>query len=91
MTVADEELKNRVQEILDLIRPSLQSHGGDVSLVEVTPENVVRVQLEGACGGCPMSQITLKMGIERVLVEEMPELAGVEAVGLERVDWSRFQ
>ena len=89
--MADEALKTRVEEILELIRPSLQSHGGDVSLVEVTPEKVVRVQLEGACGGCPMSQITLKMGIERLLVEEMPELAGVEAVGLEQVDWSRFQ
>ncbi|MDI6857113.1 MAG: NifU family protein [Dehalococcoidia bacterium] len=86
-----EELKTRVEEILELIRPSLQSHGGDVSLVEVTPDNIARVQLEGACGGCPMSQITLKMGIERILVEEVPGLAGVEAVGLEGVDWSRFE
>lgn len=84
-------LKGRVEAVLDLVRPSLHDHGGNVTLVEVTADNVVRVQLEGACGSCPMSQITLKLGIERVLTEEIPEVAGVEAVGLEHIDWSKFQ
>jgi len=89
--MADETLRTRVQEALDMVRPSLQSHGGDVTLVEVTAEKIARVELTGACGGCPMSRITLKMGIERVLAEEVPELAGVEAVGMENVDWSQFK
>jgi Fe-S cluster biogenesis protein NfuA len=89
--MSEDGLKAKVQEVLDMVRPSLQSHGGDVSLVEVTSDKIARLQLEGACSGCPMSQITLKLGIERVLTEEIPELAGVEAIGLEDVDWSRFE
>ena len=89
--VAENGLRAKVQEVLEAIRPSLMAHGGDVTLVEITPDNIARLQLEGACNGCPMSQITLKMGIERVLAEEVPELAGVEAVGLEDVDWSEFK
>ena len=85
--MTDYELRERVEEILDAIRPSLQSHGGDVSLVDVTPEKIARVELTGACGGCPMASITLKLGIERVLAEEVPELAGVEAVNAELPDW----
>jgi Fe-S cluster biogenesis protein NfuA len=69
--------------VLEQIRPSLQSHGGDVSLVEVTEDRIARVELMGACAGCPMSMMTLRMGIERILNEEVPELEGVEAVGLE--------
>ena len=72
-------------------RPSLIPDAGYVSLVGGPPAKIPRLQLEGACNGCPMSQITLKLGIERVLAEEVPELAGVEAVGLEDVDWSRFE
>lgn len=81
------ELRARVEEVLDAVRPSLQAHGGDVSLVDVTPEKVARVELTGACGGCPMASITLKLGIERILAEEVPELAGVEAVNVERPGW----
>ncbi len=88
--MSDDALRAKVQETLDAVRPSLQSHGGDVNLIEVTPDKVARLELVGACGGCPMSRITLKMGIERVLAEEVPELAGVEAVGLEHVDWSEY-
>jgi Fe-S cluster biogenesis protein NfuA len=91
ISVSENGLETKVREVLEAIRPSLMSHGGDVSLVEVTPNKIARLQLEGACNGCPMSQITLKLGIERVLAEEVPELAGVEAVGLEDVDWSRFE
>lgn len=77
------ELYERVDSVLEQVRPSLQAHGGDVSLVEVTEDRVARVELTGACAGCPMSIMTLRMGIERVLNEQVPELGGVEAVGLE--------
>jgi Fe-S cluster biogenesis protein NfuA len=73
-------LKERVQAALDKVRPHLQADGGDVELVEITEGNVVRVRLKGACGGCPMSQMTLKMGIERLLKNEVPEVKSVESV-----------
>jgi len=72
--------KVRVQEVLDQIRPALQADGGDVELVEVTDDGVVRVSLVGACRGCPMSQLTLSNGVERVLKEQIPEVVRVEAV-----------
>jgi Fe-S cluster biogenesis protein NfuA len=72
--------KESVQEALDLIRPALQADGGDVELVEVTDEGVVRVALQGACRGCPMSQLTLANGVERVLKEQLPEVVRVEPV-----------
>ena len=72
--------KARVQEVLDKIRPALQADGGDVSLVDVTDDGVVKVELQGACRGCPMSQLTLANGVERVLKEEIPEVVRVEPV-----------
>lgn len=72
-------MKDRVQEVLDRIRPSLQADGGDVELVGVSSDNVVTVRLTGACVGCPMSELTLKGGIERILKHEIPEVASVEA------------
>jgi len=80
-------LKRRVERTLDEIRPYLMSHGGDVNLLEVTPEGVARLQLLGACGGCPMSAMTLKFGIERLLEDRVPELAGIEAVTADDFDW----
>ncbi|NTV82122.1 MAG: NifU family protein [Candidatus Aminicenantes bacterium] len=65
---------------MDKVRPALQADGGDVELVEVGANGVVKVRLKGACGGCPMSQLTLKMGIERILKKEVPEVVSVEAV-----------
>jgi len=62
-------MQDKVEMALGKIRPSLQADGGDVELAEVTPDGVVKVRLTGACGGCPMSQMTLKMGIEKVLKE----------------------
>ena len=73
-------IKEQVDEVLAQVRPALQAHGGDVELVEITPENVVKVRLQGACKGCPMSQMTMTMGIEAALKEEIPEVASVEAV-----------
>jgi Fe-S cluster biogenesis protein NfuA len=72
-------LKEAVEKALGKIRPMLQRDGGDVELVEVD-NGVVKVRLTGACKGCPMSQMTLKNGIERLLKQEVPGLASVEAV-----------
>ncbi|OGF52672.1 MAG: hypothetical protein A2044_02595 [Candidatus Firestonebacteria bacterium GWA2_43_8] len=74
-----EIIKEQVQKALDKVRPSLQADGGDVELVEVTADNVVRVKLKGACAGCPMSQMTLKNGIEKFLKKEIPEVKSVES------------
>jgi Fe-S cluster biogenesis protein NfuA len=71
-------LKARVQEVLDKIRPSLQADGGDVELVDVTEDGIVKVKLQGACAGCPHSQMTLKNGIERLLKENIAEVQSVE-------------
>lgn len=73
-------MKERVEAALNKIRPSLQADGGNVELVEVTSDGVVKVRLTGACAGCPMSEMTLKMGIERLLKEEVPEVVEVIAV-----------
>ncbi len=73
-------MEEKVKTALGKIRPSLNADGGDVELVEVTPDGVVKVRLTGACGECPMSQMTLKMGIEKVLKEEVPEVKEVVAV-----------
>jgi Fe-S cluster biogenesis protein NfuA len=73
-------MKERVQEALDSIRPFLQADGGDVELVEVKEDGTVYVRLMGACGGCPMSQMTLKAGIEERVKEQVPEVKSVEAV-----------
>jgi Fe-S cluster biogenesis protein NfuA len=73
-------MKERVEEALNKIRPALQADGGDVELVEVKENGIVQVRLTGACGGCPMSQMTLKMGIERILKKEIPEIVAVESV-----------
>ncbi len=64
-----DKMKEKVEAALGKIRPSLNADGGDVELVEVSPDGVVKVKLTGACAGCPMSQMTLKMGIERTLKE----------------------
>ena len=73
-------MKERVEAALEKVRPSLQVDGGNVELVEVPPEGVVKVRLSGACGSCPMRQMTLKMGIGRVLQKEIPEIKEIVAV-----------
>ncbi|NMC48917.1 MAG: NifU family protein [Desulfovibrio sp.] len=73
-------MREKVQAALDKVRPALQADGGDVELVDVTPQCIVQVRLTGACHGCPMSQITLKNGIERILRKEVPGIKGVESV-----------
>ena len=71
-------MKEKVEAVLDKIRPSLVADGGNVKLVEVN-DGVVKVQLTGACAGCPMSTMTLKMGIEKILKREIPEITEVVA------------
>jgi Fe-S cluster biogenesis protein NfuA len=73
-------MKERVEEVLGQVRPALQADGGDVELVDVTDDGVVTVKLTGACGSCPMSTMTLKMGIERTLKEKIPEVQEVVQV-----------
>lgn len=73
-------METEVRKALEDVRPMLQADGGDVELVEVTEDGVVRVRLQGACQGCPMSQMTVKNGIERLLKEKVPGIAEVEAV-----------
>jgi len=73
-------LQEKVQEVLDLIRPAIQSDGGDLELVEVTNDGVVTVRFQGACIGCPSAGMTLQMGIERNLKERVPEVTAVYAV-----------
>jgi len=72
-------MQEKVLEVLEQIRPSLQADGGDVELVDVN-DGVVSVRLTGACSGCPMSTMTLKMGIEQLLKEKLPEIKEVVAV-----------
>ncbi|MBU1274296.1 MAG: NifU family protein [Proteobacteria bacterium] len=73
-------MKEQVELALEKIRPALQRDGGNVELVEVTDDGIVKVKLTGACGGCPMSQMTLKMGIEKVVKQAIPEIKSVESV-----------
>jgi Fe-S cluster biogenesis protein NfuA len=73
-------MKERIEAALNKIRPALQADGGDVELVDVEADGIVKVRLTGACGGCPMSQMTLKMGIERQLKKDIPEVKSVVSV-----------
>lgn len=73
-------MKERVEAVLDRIRPAIQADGGNVELVDVNEDTkIVTVKLTGACAGCPMSQMTLKAGIERIIKHEIPEVVAVEA------------
>jgi Fe-S cluster biogenesis protein NfuA len=68
-----------VEEVLDEIRPALRADGGNVEVIEVSEDGIVKLEMVGACAGCPMATITLKAGIERILFERIPDLVGVEA------------
>ena len=73
-------MSEKVQEALNMVRPTLQAYGGDVELVDVSADGIVSVKLTGACGSCPMSTMTLKMGIEKTLMEHLPEVKEVVQV-----------
>lgn len=70
----------KIEDALDYIRPVLQRDGGDVQLIEITPEGVVKVKLVGACGSCPMSMMTLKRGVEVAIKQRVPDVVAVEAI-----------
>ncbi len=72
--------RTKVEEVLNKIRPALQRDRGDVELVEITREDIVKVRLKGACGSCPMSMMTLKGGIEAEMKKAIPEVKSVESV-----------
>jgi Fe-S cluster biogenesis protein NfuA len=75
-----ENMNEKIEKALETIRPYLQADGGDVELVSVSDEGIVEVRLTGACVGCPMSQMTLRAGVERALMREVPGIRRVEAV-----------
>jgi Fe-S cluster biogenesis protein NfuA len=72
--------KQEVEQALAKIRPFLQRDGGDIKLIDVTDDGIVKVQLTGACQGCPMSQMTLKQGVERALMKEVPGVKEVQSI-----------
>jgi len=76
----DPELRDQIEEALDTIRPYLMADGGSVRLLNVTTDNVVELELLGACGSCPMSTMTLRAGIEQALKRSVPQVERVEAV-----------
>ncbi|HEY0031014.1 MAG TPA: NifU family protein [Bacteroidia bacterium] len=82
MMSANTERLAKVEEALDQIRPYLQADGGNVSLVEITEDNIVRVELLGACKSCSMSMMTMKAGIEESIKRAVPEIKGVEAINM---------
>ncbi len=72
--------REKLEAVLDKVRPAIQADGGDVELINIREDNVVEVRLKGACNGCPMATLTLKAGIERIVKEEIPEVAEVISV-----------
>lgn len=79
-------LLDQVEAALDTIRPYLEADGGNVSVDEITPENIVKLRLLGSCGSCPMSIMTLKAGIEQAIKRAVPEVSSVEAINLTDAD-----
>jgi Fe-S cluster biogenesis protein NfuA len=79
-------LLDEVEAALDSIRPYLEADGGNVSIEEITPDNIVRLKLLGSCGSCPMSIMTLKAGIEQAIMKAVPQISGIEAVNLTDID-----
>lgn len=77
---SSEELTIKVKNVIEQIRPFLQADGGDIAFVELTEDNIVNVELQGACGTCPYSRMTLKNGVEEAVRKAIPEIKSVEAV-----------
>lgn len=82
MPYTKEELEQKVENVIDQVRPYLQQDGGDINFVELTEDNIVNVELTGACGSCPYSTMTLKNGVEATLKKILPEIKEVVAVNL---------
>ncbi|MDR0969004.1 MAG: NifU family protein [Lentimicrobiaceae bacterium] len=84
MTEQKETTVKKVQNVIEQVRPFLQQDGGDITFIELTDDNVVMVELTGACGSCPYSTMTLKNGVETAIKKAIPEIKSVEAVNLRR-------
>lgn len=82
MTNEKEDLIQKVKNVIDQIKPYLEADGGSISFIEITEENVVNVELHGACRSCPMSLMTLKNGVEQAMLKAIPQIKSVEAVNL---------
>lgn len=81
-TMENQALVERVQSVINQLRPYLQADGGDIEFVELTPDMVVKVKLQGACGSCPHAKMTLKNGVEQTVKKYLPQIAAVEDVVL---------
>src|SRR3972149_3629306 len=81
------DLDAQVDRVLDELRPYIHSHGGEVNVLEVTEEGVARLQMIGSCNGCPMSLLTMRLGIERLLADKVPRLTRAEAVFVDDFEW----
>jgi Fe-S cluster biogenesis protein NfuA len=77
-----QELESKVRNVIEQIRPYLQADGGDISFVNITDDNTVNVELQGACGSCPFSRMTLKNGVEDAMKKAIPEIKSVEAINI---------
>lgn len=84
--MADQELIKRIESALDNIRPYLEADGGDVRILEVDDQNILKLELLGNCGSCPMSTMTMKSGVEEAIKRVVPEIQGVEAINLTSPD-----
>ncbi len=91
VTQAAEDIETLGDRALEEIRPYIHSHGGEVNVIEVTPEGVARLQMVGSCNGCPMSMLTMRLGIERLLAEKVPQLKGAEAVFVDDYEWGEIE
>ena len=85
-TINSETLLHRVERALDSIRPYLEADGGNVKILEITEDGVVKLELLGACGSCPMSAMTLKAGVEEAIKRVVPEISAVQAINLTTAD-----
>lgn len=84
--MSNAELLTKVESALNQIRPYLEADGGNVEVLEVTDDNILKLKLLGSCGSCPMSIMTLKAGIEQAVKREVPEIASVEAINITDID-----
>jgi Fe-S cluster biogenesis protein NfuA len=82
MSTPKDELIQKVKNVIDQIKPYLEADGGSISFVDLTDDNIVNVELHGACKSCPMSMMTLKNGVEQAMVKALPEIKSVEAVNM---------
>ena len=86
-----DDLETQVDRVLEEIRPYIHSHGGEVNVIEVTEDGIARLQMVGSCNGCPMSMLTMRLGIERLLAEKLPQLKGAEAVFVDDFEWAEIE